>query len=234
MDRTTVRLILLVIGLCVIAGIYLWGRHGKKLKQWWLSRSGVEDGDDEPAPRPRESAGRQEPRFSPDDLGDDDLSLSANLGYGQSRDASTEAGKSGGVGAPFLIQLSVVAQNGQTFAGEELRDALLDLDLIHGDMGIFHRYDAGFRDPLFSVASLVKPGTFPIKEMASFNCPGLILFFQPAKVSEPLAVFDDMTHTCRELASRLDGIEWDENRQPLSPAKLRTLRDQLAEACEQA
>lgn len=89
------------------------------------------------------------------------------------------------------------------FQGEELRDALEDLNLEHGEMGIFHRYDPRLREPLFSVASLVEPGTFPIDDMASFHCPGVVLFFQPATVANPLAVYDDLVRTCHRLADRL-------------------------------
>jgi cell division protein ZipA len=135
------------------------------------------------------------------------------------------------VGAPFLIQASVVARRGETFSGEELRDALLDLGLVHGEMDIFHRYDRNFREPLFSVASLVKPGTFPMDQMEAFDCPGVVFFFQPTTVPDPLAVFDDLFETSRDLAEKLDGIEWDEHRQPLTEANVRSLREHVEAAC---
>jgi cell division protein ZipA len=131
---------------------------------------------------------------------------------------------------PSLIQVSVIAGPGRYFRGEELKQALLDADLLHGDMGIFHRYDVTFKKPQFSVASLVEPGTFPIDQMESFNCPGIALFFQVARVTDPLAVFDDLINTSRELAAQLHGIQWDESRQPLTASKISRLRHLLGRA----
>jgi len=83
---------------------------------------------------------------------------------------------------------------------------------------------------LFSIASLVEPGTFPIKDMENFQCPGIVLFFQPPQVDDPLSVFDDLVATCHELSVRLGGEEWDEKRQPLSHEKIQQMRNRLREA----
>jgi cell division protein ZipA len=133
------------------------------------------------------------------------------------------------LGAPFLIQVSVVARDGDYFDGIALRDALEELRLMHGDMGIYHRYGRDSRAPLFSVASLVEPGTFPINDMAGFECPGVVLFFQPPQADDPLAVFDDLVSTCHELAMRLNGVEWDDKRQPLTYEKIARIRSRLGE-----
>jgi cell division protein ZipA len=144
--------------------------------------------------------------------------------------SARESRRTASLGAPFLIQISVVASGDGYFDGLELRDALDDLRLIYGDMGIYHRYDRDYRVPLFSVASLVEPGTFPIKDMENFHCPGMVLFFQPPQVDDPLAVFDDLVTTCHELALRLDGVEWDEKRQLLTQEKIAQMRSRLKEA----
>jgi cell division protein ZipA len=57
------------------------------------------------------------------------------------------------------------------------------------------------------------------------------LFFQPSKVSDPLAVFDDLFDTSRDLAEKLDGEEWDESRRPLTEEKIRELRERLEDVC---
>jgi cell division protein ZipA len=98
-------------------------------------------------------------------------------------------------------------------------------------MGIYHRYDREYREPLFSVASLAEPGTFPIDNMESFECPGVVLFFQPTQVKDPLDVFDDLVSTCHELAVKLDGVEWDETHQPLTVDRIALMRQRLEAAC---
>lgn len=272
MDRDTVRIVLLVTGALVIAGIYVWGRHKEKLMDFLQRRGeydelGYDPAQEAPAPKtayqdpaedeyeslgfkgrkPAAAAAEPElPEYSFDDeLGADDL-----LGTGEPAPAkkasepppakskagpAPEAKKSVGLSAPILVQVSVVAAGGNRFfPGEELRDALLDLDLIHGSMGIFHRYDRKFRESLFSIASLVEPGTFPMDDMESFECPGVVLFFQPDRVSNPIAVYDDLISTSHKLANRLGGMEWDEKRQPLSREKIAHMRALLEDACEES
>jgi cell division protein ZipA len=95
---------------------------------------------------------------------------------------------------------------------------------------VLFRSDRDYRIPLFSVASLLEPGTFPIKDMENFQCPGVVLFFQPPQVDDPQAVFDDLVSTCHELAMRLGGAEWDEKRQPLTLEKIAQMRERLREA----
>lgn len=239
MDRDTVRIIILVVGALVIAGIYVWGRYKQKIldtlerssefdvfekedeieEPRWPAREadmGFADEDGEPAPAGRDAAASGEVDAP-------------------SREAVEEppASTSGALGAPFLIQFSVVKGGGGRFPGERLRDALIDLDLVYGEMGIFHRYDSAYREPLFSVASLVEPGTFPVNDMENFRTPGVVFFFQPAKVPDPLEVFDDLVDTCRGLAGALEGRVLDEHRAELTEARVIEMREILAEACEQ-
>jgi len=248
MDRDTVRMILLVLGVIVVAGVYIWGRYRDTLLDF-INRRGDFDELDYSADTGRHAEGksfeRESRRLEPDasdlhiipsdntldgldlDLTWDGLAPSPAV----TRKAETQSAKdSPPLGAPFLIQLSVVARDDGFFNGEDLRDALVDLNLVYGDMGIYHRYDREFREPLFSVASLVEPGTFPIDDMGSFECPGVVMFFQPTQVRDPLAVYDDLVGTCHELAMKLDGIEWDETRKPATDEKIAQMRERLEEA----
>lgn len=234
MDRDSVRLILVVVGLLVLAGVYLWGRFrtadraGEEVDQPWLddgtSSDFAEDDDD---PLGLRSPGlRKEPHMSGLDrpFRDEDEPPEEDAHTHHSHgDLNTE----GADGAPFLIQISVVAGPGRVFRGADLMNAFMDTDLLHGDMGIFHRYDPELTQTLFSVASLVEPGSFPIEDMDAFECPGIVLFFQTARVSDPLEVYDDLVNTSRELARQLHGIQWDELRQPLTASKIAHMRHLL-------
>ncbi|MDD5036470.1 MAG: cell division protein ZipA C-terminal FtsZ-binding domain-containing protein [Methylococcaceae bacterium] len=243
MDRETVRMIFLVVGIFLIACVYIWGRYKDKLLDFINGRGEFDelDGEEEPeemetAPPAPALAGQgaakaakeeMDPATSSDRL-DDERGNEEQPARVEPTPKPTS--RNSALGAPFLIQLSVVATEDGYFNGEELRDALEDLDLIYGDMGIYHRYDRELRKPLFSVASLVEPGTFPIKDMESYECPGMVLFFQPPQVENPLAVFEDLVYTCHELAEKLGAVEWDERRQPLSEEKIALMRSRLREA----
>jgi cell division protein ZipA len=244
MDRDTVRIILLVVGVVVIAGVYVWGRFKPRILDLVVRRDEFDE------------LTAEEDRFAQAESGFGEESGEWSTGVPAAEEGrrpySSEAqgtritvpretsGGSQGVGkeqattlgAPFIIQLSVVSEGRGWFPGEDLRDALIDLDLVYGEMGIFHRYDPDYREPLFSVASLVEPGTFPVSDMGSFRCPGVVFFFQPAKVPNPMKVFDDLVDTCRALAAALGGTIRDQNRARVSESAIIQMRERLAEACE--
>jgi len=241
LDTETLRWILAAAGVVIIAAVYVWGRYKAKMLDFIHQRGEFDEldlgeeplGDDAPKPVKTSgglSAAREElpPLFDEMDdneyfpMKDEPKSAPVEPIFVEQRTAT--------LGAPFLIQISVVANDDEYFNGIDLRDTMDDLRLIYGDMGIYHRYDREYRVPLFSVASLVEPGTFPIKDMENFECPGVVLFFQPPQVDDPIAVFDDLVTTCHELALRLNGIEWDEKRQPLTQEKIARMRSRLREA----
>ena len=245
MDRDTVRLLLLALGVIILAAIYVWGRYGqsliRRLKQnlrHSYHRSEPQDQQilDELEPFDYSSSPhiRREPDLKGFDYSlseQDELLDEADLGLDNApTETLFETHHEGPEAPPFLIQISVVAGPGRFFDGLELKQSLLDSDLLFGEMGVFHRFDREYKQSLFSVASLVEPGTFPIEEMEDFECPGIVLFFQTARVSNPLQVYDDLVETSRELASRLHGVQWDESRQPLTAGKISHMRNLLKHA----
>ena len=247
MDRDTVRLILILVGITVMAGIYLWGRFKDPLTASLKNLFSAKESDESSAAGedyqdPDEyfeesvrviSSGsdhRREPIFTGLDADVDYHEDESELDGEDAVDSIPPNDEPGG--APFLIQVSVIAGSGSFFNGTELKQALLENDLLYGDMGIFHRYNHDLTQTLFSVASLVEPGTFPIDDMASFECPGIVLFFQTARVSDPLATYDDLVNTSRELAQQLNGIQWDETRQPLGASKIAHMRNLLKHPVE--
>jgi cell division protein ZipA len=243
LDTQTLRWLLTAAGAAVIVAVYIWGRYKRKLLDFVQQRGEFDELDlDDPEPIDEEemkpikassgfSANRDE---SPSPVIFDDMEDNEYFSLSDTPKTPVEPApaepRTAPLGAPFLIQISVVANEGDYFDGIELRDAMDDLRLIYGDMGIYHRYDRDYREPLFSIASLVEPGTFPIKDMENFDCPGVVLFFQPPQVDDPIAVFDDLVTTCHELAIRLGGVEWDEKRQPLTQEKIARMRSRLREA----
>jgi cell division protein ZipA len=245
-------MILLVVGVIAIVGVYVWGRYQQRILDFIHRRgefdelgyaeggeeSVSESEQDDESPEilnPHAFELREQKEKTADIIVEEleeDAFPFAEVTKPKPRvqAPSPEPSKTVPLGAPFLIQLSMVAPDDGYFDGEELREALTDLDLIYGDMGIYHRYDREYRRPLFSVASLVEPGTFPIDDMENFQCPGVVLFYQPPQVNDPLAVFDDLVGTLHDLSDQLGGIEWDERRRPLTDEHLDEMRARLEAA----
>ncbi len=129
---------------------------------------------------------------------------------------------------PDYLTFSLMAEKGRPFGGYELLQAILGVGLRHGERQIFHRY--AMNEPtkiIFSLASIAKPGTFSLESMGSFSTPGLIFIFEIERSPQLLNAFELMLETARQLSDELDGTLLDDRREPLTPERIQTLRQQL-------
>lgn len=127
---------------------------------------------------------------------------------------------------PAIIQFSLIAKADDGFNGLDLLNAFEIAGLTYGSLRIYERLDPN-RLVDFGVACLVEPGTFPDHDLEYFYCPGLVFFMQPAALDDAQAVFDDYIETIQLLATELDGTILDHQRQPLTDATIRALRQSL-------
>ncbi len=239
MDKTTLRIILAIAGALVLLAIYLWDRWKRRRRESdsdafsstpddfqleeidTISIHPIEDSaapDLEALETERILEEKQSP---PEEPAREEAPLQETT--------TTETPEPVAAGKPDdlpeVIQISIVAPKGRVFSGPDLVKAFSDLGLKFGDMEIFHLYQGNYI--LFSVASMIKPGTFPIDQMDNFQTPGLTLFMQPPLVPAPLQAFERMITLCHTLAQRLGGNELDERRHPLTAVKLALWRRKL-------
>lgn len=106
-----------------------------------------------------------------------------------------------------IISLYVTAPEEKTFGGYDLLQTILANDMQYGDMQIFHRYaDKNTKTKLlFSLVSANEPGDFNLQEIGAFSCKGLILFMNTSKLDRPLQAFNAMLKTATHLAEDLGG-----------------------------
>jgi len=133
-----------------------------------------------------------------------------------------------------VLIINIMAPSGQAFRGDALLDALLQGGLRFGDMNIFHRYrkPGGGGAILFSLANMVKPGTFDLDQMDDFTTPGVSLFMTlPLEASESTntQVFDLMLETAQNLAEQLGGELKDENRSVMTRQTMEHCRQRILE-----
>ncbi len=76
----------------------------------------------------------------------------------------------------------------------------------------------------FSMANMVKPGTFPFDEMENFSTPGLMLFAQLEGDPEDMTILDELIATARKLAISLHGDVLDDTRCSLTIKKQDEMR----------
>jgi cell division protein ZipA len=224
MDATTVRIILIIVGILLVLALFLWerSRHADDLDaddedrdlgaregaRWgwmpWRSRRDAVDGER----GPRDDRVRDPSEAEDADPLDEPES-----------DRFEDA-------EPLLIQLSVSARR-DDFQGPDLLLAAESCGLRPGRMEIFHCLDE-FDDHTriyFSMANMVKPGTFPFEEMEGFTTPGLMLFAQLDGRPEDITILEEMVDTARKLANVLNGDVLDETRRPLTVAKEEAMRE---------
>jgi cell division protein ZipA len=126
------------------------------------------------------------------------------------------------------LTLHVVAP-GQPFEGADIVHSASHCGLEPGEMEIFHCMlrDDEHRETLFSMANMVKPGTFPFGAMAEFQSPGLTLFAElNGSVDDP-GRMEELLGTAHALAEELSGELRDAQREPFTPEAEGRLRERV-------
>lgn len=233
------RIILLIIGIVVVAAIYLAGKAAQARRRRAqdmhdLLHAPITDEDDIPELPPSAAVrvGRADPEL------DRQLERLAGL-VAEHRPAGTEAerGASSHSSGPsevaeaeeFIVVFNIMAPSGRRFAGPDIIGALRSAGFSHGAMNIFHLYadDAGDAQPLLSVANAVEPGTFDPDAMAEFTSPGLTLFMRLPGPLEDREAFERMLAVARQLAEQLHGELCDQSRSVLTAQTISHLKEQI-------
>jgi cell division protein ZipA len=130
-----------------------------------------------------------------------------------------------------VVALNVMAGAEHSFAGRAVRDALENSGFEYGEWQIFHYYSPlrGDAPPLFSLANMVKPGSFDLEHMDAMSTAGLSLFMVPAGEEDDIVTFDTMLAKTRQLAEALGGEVRDARRSVLTRQAIGQIREQLNE-----
>lgn len=121
-----------------------------------------------------------------------------------------------------IVSLLIAEREGVQIRGPELHRALAAQGLQFGARHIYHRLQNG--EPVFSVASLLKPGHLDPAAAQDFSTPGLTLFMVlPGPVRGSDAV-RDMIDTADKLARALNAEVFDAKKQSFTPSSARSLQ----------
>jgi cell division protein ZipA len=128
-----------------------------------------------------------------------------------------------------IVTLFVMAREGSHFNGSDLIVAAEKAGLEFGDMGIYHRLVDGKRElgPIFSVANMLKPGSFDLARLDALRTPGLSFFMTLPAPLPALDAWDTMLPTAQRMAELLDGQVLDEERNALGRQRIAHIRDEL-------
>ncbi len=131
-----------------------------------------------------------------------------------------------------IIQLNIVSHDHESeFYGDDILCVASEVGMELGDMDIFHHYgdNPEQQQVIYSMASMVEPGVFPIAEMDNFSTPGLTIFARLPGPKDGLSIFADMLYTAEQLANLLDGELRDETHSALSKQTISHIREEIQE-----
>jgi cell division protein ZipA len=203
------RWLLLLFGLLVIAGVYLYSRRGK---------DSAEESDTVP--------GRLEPSLDDADVVDESTGERGYSPADDDDDTIDDAPSSNG--PQKIVTVRIVAREKKSFKGDDLILSMRGIGLRHGKFGIFHRYDGNDESrTVFSAASLVEPGSFDLQNIKEQEIPGISLFLVLPGPLDSVEGFDMMLAAARTLTQSLDGELLDESGSTLSIQRERYLREEI-------
>ena len=126
----------------------------------------------------------------------------------------------------MVIAFTIMAKEGKTFSGEDLKWALEAEQFQYGEMQIFHRLTPQGK-PLFSAANILDPGTFDLQHITTLATPGILLFAKLPGPINGLTLFDELYETACTLTSKLEGIMCDDTRQPVTEESVEAIRSRI-------
>jgi cell division protein ZipA len=128
-----------------------------------------------------------------------------------------------------IVTLYLAARAGEKLRGTDIVVAAEKAGLVYGHMGVFHRLvdNHSERGPVFSVANIMKPGSFDMSAIQSLETPAIAFFLTlPAPVAA-LDAWETMLPTAQRMAELLDGVVLDEQRNALGRQRIAHVRDEL-------
>jgi cell division protein ZipA len=130
-----------------------------------------------------------------------------------------------------VLIINVLSRDKNGFNGADLLEVLLACDVRFGEMDIFHRFEGtqGQGQIQFSVANLVKPGTFDLSAIKEFYTPGVCMFLQLPGPERPLEAFDCMAEIATCIVKNLQGDMRDENHSVLTAQTMEHYRQRIRE-----
>ena len=205
------RWLLLLFGVLVIAGVYVYSRREKRRPE-----------------KDERVAERREPtlEYETEDTASELTEPRPDVADGAQADDEHPPKRE--PAAQKIVTLRLTGRNGSEFRGDELILSLRGIGMLHGKFGIYHRYDGADENRvIFSAASLVEPGSFDVSNIKEQRIPGISLFMVLPGPIDAVEAFDMMMAAARALAQSLDGELLDESGSTLSIQRERYMREEV-------
>ncbi|ALJ28637.1 cell division protein ZipA [Stenotrophomonas acidaminiphila] len=224
-DTALLRIGILAAGLLLIAAILLFGRPRKPAQG--KRREPAESGERprrEPVLGVGEEAGEG---VAGAEAGE--VAAQQELGLPDVEAPGSELGKRATQDFDKIVSLYVAARAGLSLRGEDIVVAAEKTGLVFGYMNVFHRMVEGHpeRGPIFSMASIMKPGSFDMAHIREMETPAIAFFLTLPAPMTALDAWEKMLPTVQRMAELLDGVVLDDSRNALGRQRIAHIRDEL-------
>jgi cell division protein ZipA len=235
METSTLRWIIIVIGVLILASIFLFGNPDKKRKPS-ASRKKDKAQNVRREPTLDESP---EPDFPPEAIDETDTGrFRSEPDQGELLvDSPTPAAevepprpkKPAGPPPEKIKSLFLMARDNHVINGAELLQATIKTGMDFGEMNIFHRIDERTEKPVFSMANAAKPGYFDRDAWNTFETSGVVLFMTLPGPVPGLDAWDSLHATARRMSEILHTDLMDDDHNPFSRLKEAQIREEMRE-----
>jgi cell division protein ZipA len=223
-DVWMLRTGILIAGALLIAAIYFFGRPRKPGQG-------------------RRVEGREGMRLEPTSGTQRGAGLAAGAAYGEeaivqaemdldrhgAASSSNDLGRRASDDFEKIVTLYIAARAGEKLRGPDIVVAAEKAGLAYGHMNVFHRLVEGHPElgPVFSVANIMKPGSFDMASIQALETPAIAFFLTlPAPIAA-LDAWETMLPTAERMSELLNGVLLDESRNALGRQRIAHLRDEL-------
>ena len=222
MDISTFRWILIIVGIAIVAAIFLFGNPDKK-RTPRASRK-----------RNRITRKRHEPTMSPDAAEEDSqqsdgVADQAELEITASEDIEDENLPPPGPPPDRIVSLFLQARDDHRISGVDLLDAALKSGMVFGDRDIFYRVMDDSEETLFCMANLSKPGSFDKTAWNTLETNGVTMFMTLPGPLGALDAWDAMLVTSRRIAELLHADLLDDTQTVFTRQREGEIREDLRE-----
>jgi cell division protein ZipA len=236
-DISTFRWVLIIAGVAIVAGIFLFGNPDKKRKPR-ASRKRVhaqrvrrepaldaEQGSDAMEGEDYDDYDARQAELAIGDLVENETRIEPKI-----EPLADRKPKAPAVPPPDkIVTLFLQARDNQVITGVQLLDASLKSGLVFGSHDIFHRVHEEDVEPVFSMASLTKPGTFDKTAWNIMEIKGVTMFMTLPGPKNALDAWDSMLATTRRLAELLHADVLDDTQAVFTRERSLQIKEELRE-----